>query len=171
MDVIGKLDIILQKINTDKEYFKPSIPETMKDIDIELNKFVKEYMLLSQDEREIIKLYISTDYAWVLLIFAENMATYALRLSEQELFSNGLTALSMVYGVLDAREIMVIMALYCDVHKKRGLIFDRIVNDAGDFSKFVEDFLKRDESDKSLESMGYVLTKNENNSPIYKRTW
>jgi hypothetical protein len=46
-----------------------------------------------------------------------------------------------------------------------------IINDIGAFSKFIEDFIKREENDKSLESMGYVLEEDESNNPVYKRTW
>jgi len=171
MDIIEKLNIITQRITIDKEYLAPGFPEIMTDVDIELNKLVREYLLIPTEERDNVKSSISIDNAWLLLAFSEDMATYALRQSEQELFSNGLTALSMVYGILDAREIMVIMVLYCDVNKRIGLSFESIINEGGDFGRFIEGFINRDESDKSLESMGYTLEKDEQNNLLYQRAW
>jgi len=39
------------------------------------------------------------------------------------------------------------------------------------FSSFHKEFLDRDEDDKTLECMGYVLANDENNNPVYQRTW
>ena len=62
-------------------------------------------------------------------------------------------------------------SLYCDVQKKHGLSFDEILRQNNDFSSVLRDFINRNEKDKSLECMGYVLEVDENNNPIYRRTW
>lgn len=114
---------------------------------------------------------ISTDIAWLLLCFAINMATYSLRLSEQKYFSNGLIALGMVLGNLDRREIMVVMPLYYNVSKQKKLSFEKVLNLNDEFAALVKNFLSRNEEDKTLESMGYILVKDENSNLIYQRTW
>lgn len=170
MNILKELKIVLRDENSN-EYFKEGVPSTMSRVDVELNRILGEFNLLSKEEIESLRENISTDMAWLLLSFAENMATYSLRLSKQELFSRGLSALSLVLGILDKREIILIMSLYYDVHKRVGLSFERITYPKDKFNMFVEEFLKRDENDKSLNSMGYIYTKDENGNSIYQRTW
>lgn len=171
MDIAGEFDRIAKKARDSKDYLAPGVPEIMTKIDVQLNEILEDYMALPKEKKDLAKVRISTDGAWTLLAFAENMATYSLRLSNQKLFSNGLLALDIAKSSLDSREIMVILPLYCDIHKRKGLRFDSILSEGDSFSSFLKEFLDRDEDDKTLESMGYVLANDENNNPVYERTW
>ena len=171
MKILKELEITLKDAKDSGEYWGKGVSSSMMRMDIELNRIIGDYILLSKEEKKSVCNGITTDIAWLLLCFAINMANYSLRFSEQKYFSNGLTALGMVLDILDKREIILIMPLYYDVYKRNGLSFEKILNQNDEFATFVSNFLSRNEDDKSLECMGYILTKDENNNPIYQRTW
>ncbi len=171
MNIIKEIEITLDEAKNSGEYWEKNIPSSMMRMDIELNKIIENYVTLSKEEKKIVYNDISTDIAWSLLCFAMNMATYSLRFSEQRYFTNGLLALGMILSILDQREILLIMPLYYDVSKRNKLSFEKIIAQNDDFTDFVKKFLNRKEEDKTLECMGYILTKDENNNLIYKRTW
>ena len=77
----------------------------------------------------------------------------------------------MIFDILDTREILLIMPLYYDVSKQNKLSFAEILNMNNDFAIFVKNFLRREEENKTLKCRGYILSKDENNNPIYQRTW
>lgn len=171
MNILKELEITLKEAKDSGEYCEKGVPASMMKMDIALNRIIGDYILLSKEEKKLVCNGISTNIAWLLLCFAINMATYSLRFSEQKYFSSGLTALGMVLGILDQREIILIMPLYYDVHKRKGLSFEEILKQNDEFATFVRNFLSRNEEDKTLECMGYILTTDENNNPIYQRTW
>lgn len=171
MQLLKKLEDILFEAKNSGEYWVKAVPNSMMKMDVELNSIIENYVSLSEEEKKLVCIGISTDIAWLLLCFAINMATYSLRLSVQKYFTNGLTALGMVLGILDPREIILIMPLYYDVYKRNGLSFDKVLNQNDEFSLFVNNYLNRNDEDKTLASMGYILTIDEDNNPTYQRTW
>ena len=171
MNILNELEVSLKEAKDNGEYWEKGIPDSMMKMDIELNKIINKCILLSKEEKELVDKSITTDIAWLLLCFAINMATYSLRTSKQEYFYNGLTALGMVLEVLDQREILLVMPLFYDVHKRNKLSFETILNRNDEFATFLRDFLRRDDKNKSLGCMGYILTRDENNNLFYKRIW
>lgn len=171
MNILKELEIIMKEAKESGEYCEKGVPSSMMKTDVELNRVIDDYILLSKEERKSVCKSVSIDIAWLLLCFAIKMATYSLRLSEQRYFSNGLTALGIVLGIMDQREILLIIPLYYDASKQKGLSFAKILNQNDEFSAFVRSFLSRNEDDKTLECMGYKLVLDENNNPIYQRTW
>lgn len=171
MNIIKEIEMTLEEAKKSGEYWEKSIPSSMMKMDAELNRIIENYAALSKEKRTQICKDISTDIAWSLLCFATNMATYSLRFSEQRYFTNGLLALGMILRILDQREIMLVMPLYNDVSKRKSLTFEKILEQSDEFADFVNKFLSRSEEDKTLKSMGYTLTKDDHNNPIYKRTW
>ena len=170
MDIIAELKYVLEASknnqNTDN-----SIPAQLSDIDEKINEILDYWTNVNQEERGQILKFITVDIAWFLFCFGIKMATYSLRLSNQRYFTNGLLAIGMTLGILDTRDIWVILPLFCDAQKKTGLSFDEILGQNSDFSSELKDFINRDEKDKTLECMGYILDVDENNNPTYKRTW
>ena len=136
-----------------------------------VNEVLNYYISISQDEQDRIHKLITVEMAWLLLCFGIRMATYSLRLSNQKYFTNGLFAIGMTLGILDRRELLLILPLYYDAQKKNGLSFDEILKQKNEFASMLEDFFKRNEKDKTLECMGYDLKVDENNNPIYLRIW
>jgi len=140
-------------------------------VDKIVNEVLNYYISISQDEQDRIHKLITVEMAWLLLCFGIRMATYSLRLSNQKYFTNGLFAIGMTLGILDRRELLLILPLYYDAQKKNGLSFDEILKQKNEFASMLEDFFKRNEKDKTLECMGYDLKVDENNNPIYLRIW
>lgn len=171
MNVLEEFKIILRNLENSNEYYKKGVPRTMSKVDVELNRIMSGCKLLSEEDIETLRKDISTDIGWLLLSFSENMATYSLRSSKQEFLTNGLLALCLIFDTIDWREIILIMSLFYDVHKRIGLSFKEIIHSEDKFKIFVEEFLSREENNKTLESMGYILTKDESDNLIYQRTW
>jgi len=178
MNVVEMLSVAINlknaEINQEKatgQFVPQRVPNQISEADVLFYKVVDEYSRLSITDKKSVCKSVTTEMAWYLLGFGVNMATYSLRLSEQRYFTNGLFAIGMTLGILDRREILVVLPLYCDVQKKHGLSFGEILRQNSDFSSVLRDFINRNEKDKSLECMGYVLEVDESNNPIYRRTW
>ncbi len=166
-----EFNITVEDAKRNGDYWETKAPSSMSRMNVELNEIIGEYLISTNEERAKIHSEISNELAWSLLAFAENMATYSLRFEEQEIFNNGLFALGLTFGVLDTREILLIMSLYYDVSQKTKLSLDNVLKQNNSFSVFVSDFLNREEEKKSLKCMGYILTKDENGNLLYQRTW
>jgi hypothetical protein len=170
MDVIKNLKAILGELEYN-QYAVKDIPAQLSVVDNNINEILDYCMSISQDERNQIHESITAEMAWLLLCFGIRMATYSLRLSNQKHFTHGLLSISMAFEILDTRELLVVLPLYCDVQKKNNLSFDEILKQNNGFTSVLENFINRDEKDNSLECMGYVLEIDENNTPTYQRTW
>ena len=171
MTIIKELNLIIDNSKISGEYWEKGIPAQMMTTEIELNKTMEKYGLFSKEDRKLICDEISNEVAWLLLSFATNMATYALRHLNQIIYNNGILALEIIFGILDQREILIILSLYYDISNRTNLSvsYDLIQNK--DFECFIKKFLSRNQIDKSLESMGYILIKDENDNLTYCRKW
>jgi len=147
---------ILQEIEKNKN--ETDIPVLMSKTDVAIDNAIKEYLLLTQKEKDEIQ--ISGDIGWLLLGFGFNMATYALRLTDQEFFSHGLIALGIASNILDLREILKLLVLYWDVAKKVKLSFQPVLDISDSFSAILQRFIMRNEADKSLECMDFIIVGN-----------
>jgi hypothetical protein len=171
MNIVKELEIILEEAKSSGEYFEQSVSISMMRMDRKLNKIIENFVNLSKEQMDVVGNAISNEIAWLLLNFATNMVTYSLRGSEQRYFSNGLMSLRMIFNTLDQREIILVMALFYDASKRNKLSFKMALELNDEFSDFVLGFLNRREEDKTLESMGYTLSRDQNNHLIYKRMW
>jgi len=179
MKVIEKINIAIKlwidEINNEKmndQIDHQRVPVQISKSGLLFLELVDDYMMLSKVDKEEVKIHLTIKMAWYLLSFGVSMATYSLRLSNQKYFTNGLFAVSMTFGLLDIRDILVILPLFCDAQKKNNLSFDEILKQKNDFSLELENFINRDEKDKSLECMGYIIKVDEsNNQAYYYRTW
>ena len=168
--IINELEIVhkeLKKSIEDKTVVPISIenilvvPTNMYKTYVDINKIIDTYLLLENTEKVNIK--VSYDVAWLLLGFGFYMATYALRLSEQRYFNNGLVAIGIASKTVDLRDALRLLALYWDVHKKTNLSFEFVLSQNNEFSKVLQRFIERKESDKSLDCMGFeIIGKGEN---------
>jgi hypothetical protein len=170
MDIREKFIFVLEESRRN-QYGVKDIPVCLSKVDQEINEIIDNYTNIDDCARDTIRAVVTVEVAWLLLCFGVRMATYSLRLSNQRYFTNGLLAIGMAFGVLDGRELLVILPLYCDVEKKTKLSFDDLFKQNDDFSVILKNFINRDEKDKSLECMGYILKIDENNGPTYQRTW
>ena len=96
----------------------------------------------------------------VLRVFAERMASSAVREKDPSLLRLGLIAILLSWGASESREALTIMPLFYDAVGRLGLNLDsfaaEIRETIGDkvISPLAE-YLRRAEKDKSLQSMGY----------------
>jgi hypothetical protein len=171
MNIVKEVERILEASKKEGDLGERTIPGAISKANAELSAAIGGFGALPKEARGELRKGISQETAWSLLAFAETMATYALRLSDQALFTNGLLALSMIFGVIDARELMLVMSLYHDVHRRKGLSVSSILDQNDEFAIFVRDFFARDEEGKSLKSMGYTLARDASNNLTYQRTW
>lgn len=167
MRVIDRLETIFIEAMDCGEYSINNIPLLMMKMDADLSVVIQQFSKLPPQEQEVICSYITNEIAWMLLGYAVRMATYALRLADQQVFDNGLTALRMTLGVVGSREILRILSLYYDVHKRKGLHIQNQSVEEDEFSIMVYDFWNRCKSDKSLHAMGYKLGRDDNKNLMY----
>jgi len=151
-----------------KENTEYKIPIEMSITDIDINNVIERYLLLSKKEKS--KVRISDDIAGLMLGFGDNMATYALRLGEQKYFTHGLIALGWA-SKIDVRDVLVVLAAYWDVHKRKKLSFQTAIEQCDEkFSIVLQQFIAREEADKSLECMELELI-GEGDNIQYKYRW
>ena len=170
MDIINNINFILQKSQAE-QYGVKNISIQLSETDEKINTIIDYCKNIKMEEKDKIRKLMTTEMAWLLLCFGIRMATYSLRLSNQDYFINGLIAISMTLGILDQRELLVVLSLYCDVQKKCKLSFDQILKRHDEFSFLLKSFNNREEKDKSIECMGYILALDENDNPTYQKTW
>jgi hypothetical protein len=99
-------------------------------------------------------------YDVVLRVFAERMASAAVREKDPSLLRLGLIALLLSWSVSDYRESLMVMTLFYDAVGRLGLDMDSFTTEIretiGDgLLTPVAQYLKRSEKNKSLQSMGY----------------
>jgi len=170
MDIICKLGAIFAESKVTL-YAAMDIPVQLSEIDKKVNEIIDYYACISQDEQDKIHKSVTVEMAWFLLCFGIRMATYSLRLSSQKYFTNGLLAIGATWGILDRRELLIILPLYNDAQKKKGLSFDEILKKQNEFTSVLKEFNNRDENEKTLECMGYTIELDEDNNQTYRRTW
>jgi len=170
VNIIEEINLILEKWE-DLQYSVRGIPSRPLKTDEKISEIVNCYTTMRRDEQKKINKNTTVDMAWLLYCFGIRMATYSLRLSDQKYFTDGLSAIAMGLGVLDTRDIWVILPLFCDAQKKNDLSFDEILERDDEFASELKDFLNRDDEYKTLKCMGYVLGIGENGLLEYQRTW
>ena len=167
MSIVAELEEIRKRLR-DIGYWTLTIPS---DEDYEIIKCLSDYQKLSKGQKLAFKNDITYDMAGLLIYFSERMATLSLRSKEQNIFESGLYALDVSSDKRDFREILMILSLYYDVSNRNKLSFDSFINQKEALTESLMTFINRNDKDKTLECMGYILTRDENNNPIYQRTW
>jgi hypothetical protein len=169
LEVIRTLETISNKI---VDYGNSPIPS---EADKEILACMKSYSNLPLVLKMKLKEEISVSVSWLLLCFGERMATLSLRKNNQLTFDMGLLALSIVNGngLVDGREITLILSLYCDVNLRNSntISFENILSNDDEFIENIALFLNREKEDKDILVMGYIFEVNELNEFTYKRTW
>lgn len=168
MNILQELDNVLIVAKENGEYFVNYVSIKPLNMDLEINNIIEKYQCLTQEEKLFINNNICISLAWNLLSYSYKMAIYALRLTEKRYFINGLAALNMIYKILDGRELLRVLTLFYDVSKKHKFTFDEILKNNNEFKEFLVNFLNRPEEAKTIECMGFIITKDGNNNLIYK---
>jgi len=125
------------------------IPVEMDKYNKDINSLIEACLHLTESERK--KINISEKIACMLVDFSFEMATYSLRYKEQSYFTHGLVAMGIaVDNVCDYRDVLVVLSLYWDVHKRANLSFQPALGMNDAFSKRLQYFIETNGSDFSL---------------------
>ena len=114
-------------------------------------------------------------HGFVLLAYAERMASLAVRENSVDTLSKGLVALRIASKLIYVKEALPVLALMYNSANKLGIdptnLFSTLVLRDGDELKvFVDSFLSRSAEDRSIQAMGYVEGEDEAGFR-YVRTW
>ena len=116
---------------------------------------------------------LAVAHARVLNLFAERMASLAVRQNNPDPVRRGLTALLIAARAEDIREILLVLSLLHDAAIKvlgsAESIFGEVSSAIGG-AAFLRDFLERSEKDKRIEAMGYEESETAEGF-LYVRTW
>jgi hypothetical protein len=162
--------LALLKTALESAYYQQAIPS---EIDEVISNMLTSLSTSDQAELKLIADGVDGDEARVLGLFAERMASLAVRENSIEPVKQGLLALLLYARTEDPRDVLLVLSLLHDaVIKTFGTpksVFAEascVVGDTG----LLSDFLNRSNEDKSIDAMGYKESKNEEGF-LYVRTW
>jgi len=162
--------IALLKLALNSAYYQQSIPGKF---DEEISDIIVDLSGRDNKEVEIIASGVSGDDGRVLGLFAERMASLAVRQNSIEPVKRGLFALLIYARSEDPRDVLLVLSLLHDAVLKVGYTPQKVFDDVSasiNVGAILNEFLKRSEDDKSIDAMGYKESKNEGGF-LYVRTW
>lgn len=168
-DMLNSL-LALLKLTLKSDYFRQSIP---CELDNGISDILAALSTHNQKDIELVASSISGDNGRVLGLFAERMASLAVRKNSIEPVKRGLFALLIYARTEDPRDVLLVLSLLHDAIIKVGSEPKTIFNETAALfggSSFLSDFLNRSDDDKSIDAMGYKESKNEEGF-LYVRTW
>jgi hypothetical protein len=168
--VLDKVDGLKASVNVGAGLLP--IPSKLDD---ETSAVIKRFIAAAAPERKEIASLFTREHTDVLLGFAERMASLAVRLSRRDLIEEGLAAVVLERGMLDAREDMLVLAPLCDSAETLGLDAGALFRAAasllpGELSRIVAAFPDRPAKSRGLDAMGYVASSDDDGFR-YRRTW
>jgi hypothetical protein len=161
---------VLLKNALETEYYSHPIPSEM---DENLSEVIGGYLSLDNETFESIVSGIEGDNARVLGLYAERMASLAVRQHSAAPIRNGLIALIIYSRTQDSRDVMLILSLLHDASIKVAGDANEIFHEISSLvcgEKLLNNFLARSDEDKSIKAMGYEESCNEDGF-LYMRTW
>lgn len=162
------LSLLKQALDT--AYYKQPIPSL---IDDKINGIIASFVGYDNDQLMLIIKEVSGDNARIFGLFAERMASLAVRENDITRVRQGLLGLLIYSQTVDHRDVLLVLSLLYDATIKTSNDPKDIFEEVGSiFGKadFLKNFLSRSEADKSIDAMGYEESKN-GEGFIYKRTW
>lgn len=129
-------------------------------------ELAKQYRSSDSEERGRLRDSVSTEEANQLTNYARDCAEEALRLKSMEPIQNGLAAFALGGTKIDWRDILIVFSLYHDAATRIGQDFlMQLEADAdladGYFRQIADDWLERDDDDRSLEMMNYEVVESD----------
>ena len=144
-------------------------------IDDEVRELVRSVDEADWETRKVLFGLMNAHHGWVLLAFAERMASLAVRTGNPQNVSEGLEALAYGAQFIDLREAILIMSLLYRSATKLNLdavvLFDEAarLGDA-DFAAVARTYPSREEHSRSIAAMGYIES-DDHDGFRYVRTW
>ena len=149
-------DLGILDLDQNIEYLPKPIPIAR---DVEITKLIVRH--LNSGEAAALVANLSDDQAMVLQVFAERMASYAIRQNSADILQSALVALLLSIVKSEPRESLIVMPIFCDAMLRLktdpSSFLESLRRKVGDplFAP-LKQFMKR--ADKSLENMGYVVS-------------
>jgi len=172
IDIKGMVNNLLSLLKQalDSAYYKHPIPS---EIDEKLNEIIAGFEKYESYQLDLIADEVTGDNARVLGLFAERMASLAVREKNIDRVKQGLLGLLIYSHTVDHRDVLLVLSLLYDAIIKTGYNPKDIFEEMGSIigrSDILKDFLSRNEEDKSIGAMGYEESNNEEGF-LYRRTW
>jgi hypothetical protein len=144
-------------------------------LDDVLGVFVRAFVAAAPLERRRIAAQGDQTLSRVLLVFAERMASLAVRVQSRTYLTSGMIALAAEGWMTESRENLSILSLLHDAAIRIGADPRETLEQVRQYAtksvtSSIEKFLKRSKEDKSIEAMGYVATA-DGDGFRYERTW
>ena len=168
-DALAALPALLERARG-SDYYKQAIPS---DIDAAIGEALARLSSCDDADRALVVEGIAGDHARVLKLFAERMASLAVRRNSPEPVRKGLAALSIVTRTEDEREVLLVLSLLHDAAMKVSGSAKEIFAEGGAVlggAKLLNGFLRRSDADKHIKAMGYEESETEDGF-LYVRTW
>lgn len=161
-ELIAQLIEYLKSIPLE-DYFNEDLPSRHDDkIEFFINGIVKSDVDVSGVRGKL-----NTEDTTKLIIFAERIASLAVRRKSLETIACGLYAVGFCYGIEDQRDLLVRICLLYHSILKLGYSPYEVLNQMNlrdwEFKNFVEYFFDREEEDKSLEAFNFIEAGREKN--------
>lgn len=167
---INAFDIGILEPAVNRDYLPQPIPSPRDNEIVGLLSQVVAENRVAQFARQV-----KHGHAVVLRVFAERAAATAVRNSDPPLLRMAMIGLLLSWSELDSRETLIVFPVLYDAILRMGIDVEifaaSIRRTVGDqLALPLENFLKRSEHNKSLESMGYT-TEGDGGGFRYVRTW
>ncbi len=151
-------------------YYKQAIPS---EIDEQIGDVLVRLSSCDEDELVSVAGGIAGGQARVLSLFAERMASLAVRKNSPNPIRKGLAALMIVARTEDVREVLLVLSLLHDAAMKVTGSAKELFADAGALfggAELLNGYLERSDEDKRIQVMGYEESETEDGF-LYVRTW
>jgi hypothetical protein len=165
---------VLQRLGSEYThgYGPAAIPSAIGD---EVAEVIASLVASDAAGRRAIMRQMTEVHGFVLIAFAERMASRAVRENEPDFIAKGLSALAIAAGLVYIKEALPVVSLLLRSIDKLGLDARSVFRRASGFGnneldRFLEEFPHRSKEDRSIEAMGYVEAEDLDGFR-YKRTW
>lgn len=143
--------------------------------DSKISNLIGTYINANSEEQNFIRDAFSHKYSSTFFFFSERMACLAVREKSEKYIFEGLIAHAIENGKFDWRENILILSLLYHSAVKIGSDPIALFNKAAEFAEgkikeIIKSFPNRAPENRSIETMGYVESVNEQGF-CYKRTW
>lgn len=164
--------IVLRRLKTEyvHGYGPSSIPNQIdEEVELLLESFgeSREEGIVLEDMTEV--------HGFVLLAYAERMASEAIRQHSADVLAKGMKALTIGGKLVYGKEVLPVLALMDNSARKLGvasleLLCDLSREDDGELLRSVQNFSKRSNEDRSIQAMGYSEGQDQGGFR-YRRNW
>lgn len=143
--------------------------------DFQISELLEAWMKLDAAARQTFLEGISAEKRPTLMVYAERMASMAVREGDQSMVVRGLLALSLNVQPDDRRGVDALLSLHYDAARRLAvepsLLFEKTASLLPVSSEnILRSFLRRKPKDQSLEAMGYQAGEDADGFR-YRRTW